>query len=87
MNNTEKRETQINKLILYTTLCLKVFTKSKLVVSTKLLISEDSDYVTESEETKVGAQSPSGKNGLDTQLRFSAKVLKVLKLTNLHYYS
>ena len=84
MNNSEKRGTWINKLILYTTLYLKVFTKSKLVVSTKLLTHKDADNVTEAEETKVGAQRPSRKNGFDIQLRLSAKVLKV---TNLHYYS
>ena len=63
---------------------LKVFTKSNPVVSTKLLIREDADNATEAEETKVGAQRPSRKNGFDTQFRLSAKVLKV---TNLHYYS
>lgn len=64
---------------MYATLYLKVFTKSKLVVSTKLLVCKDADNVTEAEESKVGAQRPSRKNDFDTQLRLSAKVLKVLK--------
>ena len=84
VNNSEKRGTRINKLVLYTTVYLKVFTKSKLVVSTKLLVCNDADNVTEAEESKVGTQRPSRKNDFDTQLRLSAKVLK---LTNLHYYS
>ena len=46
---------------MYATLYLKVFTKSKLVVSTKLLVCKDADNVTEAEESKVGAQRPSRK--------------------------
>lgn len=61
VNNSEKRGTRINKLVLYTTLYLKVFTKSKLVVSTKLLVCTMLTMSQKLRNSKVGTQRPSRK--------------------------